>query len=250
MDFTQHFATRLMRLLTPQSEPVLGSTQVPNSGGGYSWPVDKWTRLDRFLVLGSEGGTYYIGERQLTQENALSVVECLAEDGPRVVRRVAEVSTAGRAPKNDPALFALAIAAGLGDAATKAAVWDALPRVARTGTHLFHWLQYLKACRGWGRGARRAVAAWYTGAARVDTVILSFDCPRGQTSSTIKTDQALRQGSVETRLKVDADPRRRIPSDVWEGEPAADRDREAAARAGRGGIEPLRGLLRAAGSLS
>jgi 60 kDa SS-A/Ro ribonucleoprotein len=162
MDFTQHFATRLVRLLTPQSEPIPGSTQVPNSAGGYAWPVDKWTRLDRFLVLGSEGGTYYVGERQLTQEHALSVVECLAEDGQRVVRHVAEVSTTGRAPKNDPALFALAIAAGLGDAGTKAAVWEALPRVARTGTHLFHWLQYLKAFRGWGRGVRRAVAGWYT----------------------------------------------------------------------------------------
>jgi 60 kDa SS-A/Ro ribonucleoprotein len=162
MDFTKHFATRLMRLLTPQSEPIPGSTQVANSGGGYAWPVDKWTRLDRFLILGSEGGTYYIGERQLTQENALAVVECLAEDGPRLVRRIVEVSLAGRAPKNDPALFALAIAAGLGDAETKAAVWAALPQVARTGTHLFHWLQYLKAFRGWGRGVRRAVAGWYT----------------------------------------------------------------------------------------
>jgi 60 kDa SS-A/Ro ribonucleoprotein len=162
MDFTKYFATRLTRLLTPQSEPIPGSAQVANSAGGYAWPVDMWTRLDRFLILGSEGGTYYIGERQLTQENAQAVVECLAEDGPRLVRRIVEVSVAGRAPKNDPALFALAIAAGLGEAETKAAVWAALPQVARTSTHLFHWLQYLKAFRGWGRGVRRAVASWYT----------------------------------------------------------------------------------------
>ena len=132
MDFTKHFATRLMRLLTPQSEPIPGSTQVANSGGGYAWPVNQWTRLGRFLILGSGGGTYYIGERQLTQENAQAVVECLADDGPRLVRRIVDVSLAGRAPKNDPALFALAIAAGLGDAETKAAVWAALPQVART----------------------------------------------------------------------------------------------------------------------
>jgi 60 kDa SS-A/Ro ribonucleoprotein len=162
MDFTKHFATRLKRLLTPQSEPIPNSTQVPNSAGGYAWPVDKWTRLDRFLVLGSEGGTYYIRERKLTRENAQAVIECLAEDGPRLVRRVAEISVAGRAPKNDPALFALAIAAGLGDREAKALVWEALPQVARTGTHLFHWLQYVKAFRGWGRGVRRAVSAWYT----------------------------------------------------------------------------------------
>lgn len=162
MDFSKHFATRLRRLLTPQSAPIPGSTQVANSAGGYAWPVDKWTRLDRFLVLGSEGGTFYIGERALTQENARSVVACVAEDGRRVVARSVEVSVAGRAPKNDPALFALAIAAGLGDADTKTAVWAALPKVARTGTHLFHWLQYMQAFRGWGRGARTAVARWYT----------------------------------------------------------------------------------------
>jgi 60 kDa SS-A/Ro ribonucleoprotein len=170
MDISKYFATRLSRLVTPQSDPIPNTPQVANSAGGYAWPVDKWTRLDRFLVLGTEGGTYYIGERQLTQENAQAVIECLAEDGPRLVRRIVEVSLAGRAPKNDPALFALAIAAGLGDAETKAAVWAALPEVARTGTHLFHWLQYVKSFRGWGRGMRRAVARWYTAKAPKDLV--------------------------------------------------------------------------------
>jgi hypothetical protein len=49
------------------------------------------------------------------------------------------------------------------------------------------------------------------GAAKADAVILSFDCFRGNTSSTIMTEQVLRQGSVEIRLKVDSDPPRRIP---------------------------------------
>jgi hypothetical protein len=49
------------------------------------------------------------------------------------------------------------------------------------------------------------------GAARTEAVILSFDCFRGNRRSTIMTVQALRQGSVESRLKVDADPPRRIP---------------------------------------
>ena len=162
MDFTQHFATRLVRLFTPQREPIPDTPQVENSAGGYVWPVDAWTRLDRFLVLGSEGGTFYASERELTRENARAVIECVAEDGARLVRRVTEMSVSGRAPKNDPALFALAIAAGVGDAATKALAWEALPQVARTGTHLFHFLQYVQAFRGWGRGVRRAVAAWYT----------------------------------------------------------------------------------------
>jgi 60 kDa SS-A/Ro ribonucleoprotein len=162
MDFTKHVATRLRALVTPQSEPIPGSGQVPNSAGGYAWALSHWDRLDRFLVLGSEGGTYYVGERELTIQNANAVADCLAEDGPRVVARVVEVSTAGRAPKNDPALFVLAMAAGLGGPETRAAALAALPKVARTGTHLFHWLRYVQAFRGWGRGVRRAVGAWYT----------------------------------------------------------------------------------------
>ncbi|MEW5926447.1 MAG: TROVE domain-containing protein [Gemmatimonadota bacterium] len=162
MDFTRYVATRLRRLRTPQSAPVPGTAQVPNSAGGFAWAVDRWTRLDRFLVLGSEGGTYYVGERELTVENASAAAECVAEDGPRTVARVVEVSTSGRAPRNDPALFVLAMAAGLGDEATRRAALEALPRVARTGTHLFHWLRYVQAFRGWGRGVRRAVGAWYT----------------------------------------------------------------------------------------
>jgi 60 kDa SS-A/Ro ribonucleoprotein len=161
-DFTQHVATRLRRLVTPQREPIPNSNQLPNSAGGYAWPVDNWARLDRFLILGSEGGTFYIRERPLTQENATAVTACLAEDGPRVVKRVVEISTSGRAPKNDAALFVLAMAAGADDDATRAAALDALPAVARTGTHLFHWLQFVRAFRGWGRGIRTAIARWYT----------------------------------------------------------------------------------------
>lgn len=162
MDFTKHFATRLRAMVTPQAAPIPGSAQVPNSAGGYAWAADPWARLDRFLVLGTEGGTYYVAERPLTIENAAAVADCIAADGPRVVRRIVELSEAGRAPRNDPALFALAMAAGLGDPATRAAALEALPRVARTGTHLLHWLQYAKAFRGWGRGVRRAVGRWYT----------------------------------------------------------------------------------------
>lgn len=76
-DFTQHLATRLRRLATPQSEPIPGSAQVPNAAGGWAWGVDPWQRLDRFLVLGTEGGTYHVGERALTRESAEAAAACL-----------------------------------------------------------------------------------------------------------------------------------------------------------------------------
>jgi 60 kDa SS-A/Ro ribonucleoprotein len=104
-----------------------GSAQVANSAGGYAWPVDEWTRFDRFLIFGSERGTYYIRERTLTVENAMNVRECIEDDGPRAVRRIVEISVAGRAPSNDPALFALAMCAGFGNDATRRRARRAVP---------------------------------------------------------------------------------------------------------------------------
>jgi 60 kDa SS-A/Ro ribonucleoprotein len=144
---------------TPQSQPIAGT--VANSGGGYVFPVDDWVRLERFLILGSEGGSYYAGERQLTRENAEAVIRCLAEDGVRAVQRLVEVSASGRAPKNDPAIFALALAAAFGDEPTKRAAFAAVAKVCRTGTHLFRFAEQVQTMRGWGRGLRRAVAGWY-----------------------------------------------------------------------------------------
>jgi 60 kDa SS-A/Ro ribonucleoprotein len=144
----------------PQSQP-LNQRQVKNSAGGYSFPVDEWKRLDRFLILGSEGGSYYASEQKLTQENAEALAACVQKDGPATVRRIVEISEQGRAPKNDPALFALAYASAKGNAETRAAALDALPRVARIGTHLFHFADFVNAMRGWGRGLRRGVGDWY-----------------------------------------------------------------------------------------
>jgi 60 kDa SS-A/Ro ribonucleoprotein len=134
---------------------------VANSGGGYAWAVDDWTRLERFLILGSEGGSFYISERTLTRENAGAVERCAVADGPRTVSTIVEISTSGRAPRNDPALLALAMCAALGDDRTRALALEALPSVARIGTHLLHFLSFVEQFRGWGRGLRRAVGAWF-----------------------------------------------------------------------------------------
>jgi len=134
---------------------------MPNSGGGYAWPIDDWTRLDRFLILGAEGGTYYIGERELVKQNHDAIVRCIQADGVRVVNRIVEISDLGRAPKNDPGIFALALVAAHGDAPAKALAFASLGKVCRIGTHLFHFAEYVNALRGWGRGLRNAVGRWY-----------------------------------------------------------------------------------------
>ena len=162
------------RKSTPQSMPIPGAGQVANSAGGFAWALDDWARLDRFLILGTEGGTYYISERSLTIDNVSAVSRCIQSDGLRTVRRIVEISEAGRAPKNDPALFALALAASYGEPAVRKSALQNLPRVARTGTHLFHFMQYVDGMRGWGRGLRAAIAAWYADKPAEDLVYQSI----------------------------------------------------------------------------
>ncbi len=149
--------------VTPQSEPMPGKNQVKNEAGGYVFEVDKWTRLHRFLVLGTDGGSYYVGENELTRENALCVLDCIKEDGPRAVSIIVEISDGGRAPKNDQAIFALALATVEGDDKTRAAAYAAVPKVCRIGTHLFQLVEFREQFgAGWGSGFQKAIGAWYT----------------------------------------------------------------------------------------
>jgi len=96
-------------LVTPQSQPIPGSNQKKNNAGGFSYTLDDLDRFKRFLILGSSSSTYYVGKKKLTKDN-LDTLEALlrAGRGKEVVDTIVEISQAGRAPKEDPALFALA----------------------------------------------------------------------------------------------------------------------------------------------
>lgn len=212
---------------TPQSRAIPGTTQVRNRSGGFAWEVDNWSKLDRFLILGTEGGTYYCqgrsGEAKLTRENAKNIENLIRLDGERVVNRIVEISDSGRAAKNDPALFALALAASADNVCTRRAALFALPKVARIGTHLFHFLEYVKGLRGWGRSLKTAVQRWYQdkpahalalqavkykqrdGWSHADALRLSKPCPADEDHSSIYhfiTKGELPRGASSEALRV------------------------------------------------
>lgn len=155
-NYAKHVSTKQG---TPQSEQA-DPKQVLNSAGAYSFAVDKWVRLNRFLVLGSDGGTYYATEKTLTKENADCILDCANEDGKRTVEIIKQVSMLGRAPKNDPAIFALALCTTV--PAAREFAYAAVNDVCRIGTHIFMFTDFCNTLRGWGRGLRQAVANWYT----------------------------------------------------------------------------------------
>lgn len=158
--FDTRSASRSRKL--PVQTPIPNKGQVLNSTGGYVWQVNDWDRLTRFLILGSEGGTYYVGEQDLLKSNHGAITNCLAADAARTVRTIVEISTQGRAYRQEPALFALALAASHKDADTRKLALDAVLHVCRIGTHLYHFADYVTKMRGLGRGLRTAFADWFT----------------------------------------------------------------------------------------
>jgi 60 kDa SS-A/Ro ribonucleoprotein len=148
---------------TPQSEPdpAVADRQKRNAAGGYAFKISDEARIHRFLTLGTTGGTYYTGERELTKANADVVLAAARERGEWLAEQAREISVAGRAPKQNPAIFALAAVAGLGDEEARKLALSYLPQVCRTGTTLFTFARYVRQFRGWGPGLVKAVGRWY-----------------------------------------------------------------------------------------
>lgn len=149
---------------TPQSEKMPGrEDQTSGRAGGAVWEVDDQTKLERLLILGSSDATYYASARELTRSNGDAVLRLLeAGNGPEVVEKTREVSYEGKAHRNDPALFVLALCSAFGDEDTRRASYDALPQVARTFDHLTKYLNHLKGFgKGWSYGLRRGVNRIY-----------------------------------------------------------------------------------------
>ena len=155
-----NYAAHVSKKATVQTEKAKPN-QVKNSAGGYSFKVDDFKRLQRFLILGSESGTFYASEKKLTRENASCVERCLAEDGHATVQHIVNVSYQGKAVKNDAAIFALALACCAEDVEVRKFAFASIPMVCRTGTHLFQFVENVKELRSFGKGLRQGIASWY-----------------------------------------------------------------------------------------
>ena len=161
--YTETLSNELNPKATPQSKAIKGreAEMAKNNAGGVTFVLDVWGQFDRFLILGSEGGSYYVSEKKLTLENAKNVVACIKKDGKRAVDRIVEISDQGRALKNDPAIFALALAAASDNKEVAEHAFANLGKVCRIGTHLFSFMEAYNTFGKWRGYAKRGVANWY-----------------------------------------------------------------------------------------
>lgn len=148
---------------TSPTQSIFGRTDmVKNHAGGFVFEVSDKERLTRFLILGSLGGTYYVGETKLTDE-ITQFLTSIARD-VEAVDYIIDVATAQpvRAPTPDHAIYALAVMVARGTPEVRARALGALGRVCRIPTHLFSFLSAYKALDGgMGRSVQRALQKWY-----------------------------------------------------------------------------------------
>lgn len=137
--------------------------QRPSHQGGYVFKVDDMERARRFLIIGSEESFYQSGA-QLSMENAQTLRKLAKSDRALdLLDLIVDISVHGRAAKQGPGLFALAVLISQSEDQTiKNAGYLALPKVARTASTLFEFLGYLEQFQNiTGMGVRKAIARWY-----------------------------------------------------------------------------------------
>lgn len=134
--------------------------QVKNNAGGFVFQVSDQARLERFLILGVDGGTYYVEEASHARSNVSFLREYIEKDEANVLKTIVDVSVNGRAYKQSPVLFALALL--IAEGKDKRAVKAEFNKIVRTGTHLYELLNYMTGSGiGWGRAKREIIASWF-----------------------------------------------------------------------------------------
>lgn len=146
----------------PVTTKIPGSKQVVNNTGGFVFEVSPKARLERFLILGTDGGTYYVSEKDLTRQNVDFIVDLIKTDGQLVLDTVYDVSKNGRSYRNSAAIFVLALVLVHGSDKDKEDASKMAVYVARTATMVFELAEFIDKLGGWGRAKRRAIANWFT----------------------------------------------------------------------------------------
>ena len=107
----------------------LDPDQVPNNAGGFVWQISDKEQVIRYLIIGSEGGNFYQTPQQVSSKCASCVLRMTRtpDNFKWLVDTIRQVSTEGRAAKQESTLLALATAIVF--APTPAATTEALNAV-------------------------------------------------------------------------------------------------------------------------
>ncbi|MCB2146549.1 MAG: TROVE domain-containing protein [Deltaproteobacteria bacterium] len=141
------------------------SDQVMNNAGGYVFTVNDQTKMLRFLILGSENGSYYVGkDRKIANTmNFLKEFMATEEGALQALELALDVKANNRAYKVDPSLLVLGMALASPFPQINGKAYEYMGVMCATPTQLFDAISYARSFgKGWGRAFKRAISRFYT----------------------------------------------------------------------------------------
>lgn len=153
--------TSMPKLAPLTADVSVDKSMISNSSGSKVFETSDKMKLKRFLILGTTANRMYSTPQKDMNKYTATIKEMVNKNPLETIELIANVSNQGLAKNNDYALYALAVALSYGDNSAKYLVQQALPYVARTGTHLFHFVAFASEMRGWGRSLVNTLRAWY-----------------------------------------------------------------------------------------
>ena len=120
--------------------------QIQGAAGGFVWQISDKEQVIRYLIIGSEGGNYYQTPQQVSSQCASCVLRMTRtpDNFKWLVDTIRQVSTEGRAAKQESTLLALATAivfAPTPEAKTHAL--NAVNDCVRILTHMYMLMSYM-----------------------------------------------------------------------------------------------------------
>ena len=138
-----------------------------NSCGKDVFIVSDKEMFKRFIMLGSENGTYYIGKEELTTQHVICLENMIRMNWKDIIGIMSEFCN--RVYKQDSLIYALArCCAEFGNRSLREEAYKLLPTICKTPTHLFMFVDMyervsksLHGSTGWNKMHKRSVSLWY-----------------------------------------------------------------------------------------
>jgi 60 kDa SS-A/Ro ribonucleoprotein len=132
-----------------------------NRGGGYSFKVSDKDIMTRVLVLGTNKNIYAATARELTVE-AITFIKKMIDEGKggMIIDLLLDIYESGRAPKQDPTFFTLALLCGAKDVEIRRRAYDMVSRL-RTFSQLYTWKGFQKKALGTKGNGKLAKGAFW-----------------------------------------------------------------------------------------
>jgi 60 kDa SS-A/Ro ribonucleoprotein len=153
--------SKLIRAAVPQWFRI-DPDQVANNAGGFVWQISDREQVIRYLIIGSEGGNYYQTPQQVSSTCASCVLRMTrtSDNFKWLVDTIRQVSTEGRAAKQESTLLALATAIVFARTpADKTEALNAVKDCVRILTHMYMLIGYIKIFSKAGHPSLTASAA-------------------------------------------------------------------------------------------